>query len=116
MFTLSIRGVGGVLEQHLDTWEAREPELVKLIRKSLYVDLISDSATVQEAHELKQGAIQIFKDATFTLHKWNSNAPELEQSGPSSPREEPSEVSDLSSDESTFAKQQLGTNSTDMYK
>ena len=104
----------GVLEQHLDTWEAREPELVKLIRKSLYVDdLISDSATVQEAHELKQGAIQIFKDATFALHKWNSNAPELEQSGPSSPREEPSKVSDLSSDESTFAKQQFGTKSAE---
>ena len=106
--------LGGVLEQHLDTWEAREPELVKLIRKSLYVDdLIGGSATVQEGHELKQGAIQIFKDATFTLHKWNSNAPELEQSGQSSTSEEPSEVSDSSSDESTFAKQQLGTKSAE---
>ena len=111
MFTLS---VGGVLEQHLDTWEAREPELVKLIRKSLYVDdLIGGSATVQEGHELKQGTIQIFKDATFTLHKWNSNAPELEQSGQSSTSEEPSEVSDSPSDESTFAKQQLGTKSAE---
>ena len=76
MFTLSI---GGVLEQQLYTWqdyihdiqlytEAREPELVKQIRKSLYVDdLISGSAAVQETHELKQGAIQIFKDATLVL-------------------------------------------------
>ena len=62
---------------------------------------------------MKQGAIQIFKDATFTLHKWNSNAPELEQSGQSSTSEEPSEVSDSSSDESTFAKQQLGTKSAE---
>ena len=106
--------LGGVLEQHLDTWETREPELVKLIRKSLYVnDLIGGSATVQEGRELKQGAIQIFKDAKFTLHKWNYNAPELEQSGQSSTSEEPSEVSDSSSDESTFAKQQLRTKSAE---
>ena len=80
--------LGGVLEQHLDTWEAREPELVKLIRKSLYVDdLISGSATVQEAHELKQGAIQIFKDATFNIsgtlmpQNWSSqDRPVLEKS------------------------------------
>ena len=88
MFTLSIRGVGGVLEQHLDTWEAREPELVKLIRKSLYVDLISDSATVQEAHELKQGAIQISRmqhspyiSGTLMPQNWSSqDRPVLEKS------------------------------------
>ena len=28
--------------------------------------------------ELKEGAIKIFEDAKFTLHKWHSNEPELE--------------------------------------
>ena len=102
--------LGGVLEQHLNTREVREPELVKLIKKSLYVDdLVAGTATVQEALELKQLAIKTFKDAKFTLHKWNFNATELEQLGQSSASEERPVLSDLSSDESTYAKQQLGT-------
>ena len=44
----------------------------------------------------KEGAIRIFEDAKFTLHKWHSNVAELEES------ERGVE------DESTFAKQQLG--------
>ena len=44
----------------------------------------------------KEGAIRIFEDAKFTLHKWHSNVAELEES------ERGVE------DESTFAQQQLG--------
>ena len=47
--------------------------------------------------DLKQQTIEIFEDATFSLHKWHSNASELE------------EVPVLPVDkEETFAKQQLG--------
>jgi hypothetical protein len=46
---------------------------------------------------LKQEATEIFKDAGFTLHKWHSNAVELE------------EPSVNSTGEKSFAKQQLGT-------
>ena len=36
--------------------------------------------TVERAPlELKQPAIEIFEDATFTLHKWQSNVSELEE-------------------------------------
>ena len=59
--------------------EPRHPETVAEIRKSLYVDdLISGAPTTNEAAELKQDAIEIFDDAKFRLHKWHSNAPELE--------------------------------------
>ena len=87
--------LGGVVERHLVYWEAREPELVAQIRKSLYVDdLLSGKPTVAEAKELKVGAIEIFEDTKFTLHKWHSNVSELE-SEPSVERE------------NTFAKQQF---------
>ena len=33
-------------------------------------DLISGGATVEEAKELKEWAIEIFEDASLTLHKW----------------------------------------------
>ena len=47
--------------------------------------------------DLKEQAIEIFEDVTFTLHKWQSNVPELEEN-PVSPMNK----------EDTFAKQQLG--------
>ena len=89
--------LGGVIECHLETWETHMPQLVAELRKSLYVDdLISGKPTVPEAQQLKEGAIKIFADAKFTLHKWHSNVAELEGS---ERRVE---------DEGTFAKQQLG--------
>ena len=59
-------------------------------------DLISGKMTVAEAQTLKEGAIEIFDDATFTLHKWHSNTPKLE------------DAANNPTDEQTFAKQQLG--------
>ena len=67
------------------------------LQKSLYVDdLISGKMTVAEAQTLKERAIEIFDDATFTLHKWHSNTPKLE------------DAANNPTDEQTFAKQQLG--------
>lgn len=77
--TSSLSLLGGVIQKHLQAWEQCEPELVSLIRKSLYVDnLISGTPPVKEACQRKEGSIKIFADAKFTLSKWNSNAPELE--------------------------------------
>jgi hypothetical protein len=71
--------LGGIVERHLESREEREPELVAETRRSLYVDdLLSGKPTVAEAKDLKEGAIKIFQDAKFTLHKWHSNNPELE--------------------------------------
>ena len=90
--------LGGVIEYHLDTWEEREPHAVAELRRSLYVDdLLSGGATVEETKELKEQAIEIFEDATFTLHKWQSNEPKLEQNSVLTVEKE-----------GTFAKQQLG--------
>ena len=47
---------------------------------SLYVDdLIDGDVTVKKAVELKEKAIEMFEDATFTSPKWQSNVPELEE-------------------------------------
>ena len=60
-------------------------------------DLKSGGTIVEEAKELKERAIEIFEDATFTLHKWQSSEPKLE-GDPILPVDQ----------EGTFAKQQLG--------
>ncbi|CAB4039104.1 Hypothetical predicted protein [Paramuricea clavata] len=64
-------------------------------------DLIGEKTTVAKLQTFKDRATEIFRDATFTLHKWHSNAPELEE-----PAMEPAI---FSTSEETFAKQQLAT-------
>lgn len=83
----------GVIECHFESWEPRMPELVAELRKSLYLDdFIIGKPTVKEAQQLKQGAIEVFDDAKFTL----LNAADLEDN-----------VTKVE-DEESFAKQQLG--------
>ena len=70
--------LNGVIARHLELIEPRHPETVAEMRKSMYVDdLISGAPTTNEAAELKQDAIEIFDDAKFSLHKWHSNARNL---------------------------------------
>ena len=89
--------LGGVIECHLDAWESAMPELVAELRRSLYVDdLISGRPTVNEALQLKHDAVTVFQDARLTLHKWHSNASEVE------------EGEQKTCDEQSFAKEQLG--------
>ena len=63
--------------------------------------------------ELKEGAIKIFEDAKFTLHKWHSNEPELEDNElkPECEKSEVKQERDMNQVEAepdqTFAKQQL---------
>lgn len=69
-----------MIEQHLKCWESRKPDVVAKLRKSLYVDdLVSGSTTIKQVQAMKDDAIQIFDDATFTLHKWHSNRRELDK-------------------------------------
>ena len=90
--------LNGVLQAHLDTWEKDRPGAVAELRKSLYVDdLVSGGRTVQQAQQNKQESTDILHDATFQLHKWNSNHRELEDSTSAIPEDETQ----------TYAKQQL---------
>ena len=90
--------LNGVLQAHLDTWEKDRPGVVAELRKSLYVDdLVSGGRTVQQAQQNKQESTDILHDATFQLHKWNSNHRELEDSTSAIPEDETQ----------TYAKQQL---------
>ena len=91
--------LGGVINHHLDTWERQHPEFIKELRDNLYVDdLVTGGESVKAAASKKIIATEVFGDATVEIHKWYSNAPELE-----APPNSQSSQQDL-----TFAKQQLG--------
>ncbi|XP_046863293.1 uncharacterized protein LOC124457043 [Xenia sp. Carnegie-2017] len=93
--------LGGVLEHHLETWKTKMPDIVEELKKSMYVDdLLSGGQTVDKAKERKRKSIDVFNDANFNLHKWNSNAHELE-----------ADEEEKDDEEETLAKQQLGTKS-----
>ena len=90
--------LGGAIQHHLSICRPDYPETVLEIEGGMYVDdLLSGGQTVGKAREIKGTAREIFGKASFQLHKWNSNARELE-------------VTDTVDDESgvTYAKEQLG--------
>ena len=89
--------LAGVLNNHLDSWKDRYPELTKKLREGLYVDdLMTGGTTVEETAGKKVMASEVFEDATFSIYKWHFNAKELEGDGESS------------AENVTYAKQQLG--------
>ena len=91
--------LGGVINEHLDNWKVRYPEMVKELREGIYVDdLMTGGTTVTETKQKKATATEVFEDATFVIHKWHSNAPELEPSFGTKPEVE----------ETTYAKNKLG--------
>ena len=92
--------LGGVLHQHLDSWKDRHSEVVEVLRDGMYVDdQTTGGTTVKETEQKKATAIEVFEDATFTTHKWHSNAPELE----------PTTELKTESEEMTYAKRKLGS-------
>lgn len=74
--TLRFTGAG-VIEQHLDTWNPKQPEIVLDIKNMYVDDLTSGGTTVPKAREMKDAGTEIFADAGLELHKWHSNNPEL---------------------------------------
>ena len=88
-----------MIKQHLENCRKAYPETVNEIERSLYVDdLINGGPTVEAAREVKEISTEIFAQGGFTLHKWHSNAAELDAVSSNQNSEIPE----------TYAKQQLG--------
>ena len=72
--------LGGVLQCHLNASKEKHPKHAAEIEKELYVDdLVTGGTSVHEVREKKEISVEIFKEASFDLHKWQSNIKELEQ-------------------------------------
>ena len=98
--------LGGVLECHLDVWAKKYPEEAERLRRSFYVDdLLTGGQDLQQASARKKLAQEIMSDATFQLHKWHSNRPELEDNA--QPVSQKNSVQLASCEDQSYAKQQL---------
>ena len=88
-----------MIKQHLENCRKAYPEIVNEIERSLYFDdLINGGPTVEAARQVKETSTEIFAQGGFTLHKWHSNAAELDAVSSNQNCETPE----------TYAKQQLG--------
>ena len=64
---------------HLPNSRTRYPVEIEEILKSLYVDdIISGGNPIAEVQGLKKTITSVLAEAKFTMHKWNSNDPQLE--------------------------------------
>ena len=92
--------LAATLKQHLNGLRERYPKEVEEIEKCLYVDdIITGGCTNDEVLNLKETTISVFEEATFELHKWHSNEPQLESA------QENNHVVDH---QQSYAKEQLG--------
>ena len=95
----------GSLKKHFENYRGSFKELIKIIEDDMYVDdLVTGGNNLEEVKEIKQSSVQLLKKGSFSLHKWNSNVPELES--------ENSNQSEL-----TYAKEVLnqGSNKTKIF-
>ncbi|XP_044182089.1 uncharacterized protein LOC114969988 [Acropora millepora] len=89
----------GVIKQHLENCRKAHPEIVNEIEKSLYVDdFINGGPNVEAAKQVKETSNKVFAQGGSTLHKWHSNATELDAMS----------ANQVSETQETYAKQQLG--------
>ena len=125
-FTRAVTGVisspfllNGTLKSHIESYLSEDPEFVKKILASLYVDdLNSGASTVAEAFELYMKSKSRMKDAGFNLRKWISNSKQLmseieaQESVNMSDQKVDYSVHNIGPDDETFAKYTVGTGQT----
>ncbi|XP_026063123.1 uncharacterized protein LOC113046525 [Carassius auratus] len=72
--------LAATVRKHLKKYEAQLPEVVKIIKESLYVDdFISSASDVENAFSITANAKQIMSTASMDLCKWTTNCPELKE-------------------------------------
>ncbi len=86
-FTRVIFGAGpspfllnATLQKHVSSYENEDPEFVRNVIRSLFVDdYVGGAGTSEEAVVLKRKLTDIMKQGGFTMHKWKSNSPDLKE-------------------------------------
>jgi hypothetical protein len=70
--------LAGTVEQHLSTQNEKDPIVVELLRRSLYVDDFAGGAqTDSKAFQVYKSSQELMNSGGFTLRKWNSSSKEV---------------------------------------
>ena len=69
----------GTLEKNFENYSVSFEKLIRIMENDMQVnDLVTEGNNLEVVKEIKQNSVQLFKKGGFNLHKWYSNAPELE--------------------------------------
>ena len=98
--------LNATIDYHLKQFSSTHPDLVKLIRQSIYVDdMVTGTMNIDEAQKLYSESKNIFKLGGFNLRKFFTNVPELQKLF-NAEEQQPAAMS--GSIEETYAKSTLG--------
>ena len=98
------------IRHHSETQKDSDPQLIELLKKSLYVDdFMSGADNEKKAYEVSSNAKLIMKEGAFNLRKWNTNSSNLkkkfsEESSPNSTNVRP-----VTEEDESYAKTMTGT-------
>ena len=100
--------LNATLQYHLDSFAELDPEFVRVLKKSFYVDdLVAGDATVERTIELHGKAKKRLAEGGFRLRKWLSNSEEVMTAIQVSDQKEAGTACEEDSSE-TYAKEMLG--------
>ena len=72
--------LSSTIRHHLETQKDVNPQLIELLKKSLYVDdFVSDAENEQKASEVSSNAKLIMQRGAFNLRTWNTNSSNLKK-------------------------------------
>lgn len=102
--------LNATLQYHLDTFIELDPEFVRVMKRSFYVDdLVTGDKTTQDASELHDKAKTRLALGGFKLRKWLTNSEELrEKIRQCELRDEPNVNNEMKSADESYAKEMLG--------
>ena len=99
--------LNATLRHHLQKYEEEDPGFARKVKDSLYIDdLVTGTSTVEEAFSLFKKAKDRLKAGGFHMHKWKTNDDNLLQAI----KIETKETRESKDQETTYAKESLGTN------
>ena len=101
--------LSSTIQHHLETQKDFDPQLIELLKKSLYVDdFVSGADDEKEASEVTSNAKLIMQKGSFNLRKWNTNSSNLKKTFSEESSPNPTNVKHVKEEDETYAKTVTG--------
>ncbi|XP_028413524.1 uncharacterized protein LOC114536361 [Dendronephthya gigantea] len=97
--------LSSTIRHHLETQKDVDPQLIELLKKSLYVDdFVSGADNEKEASEVSSNAKLIMRKGAFNLRKWNTNSSNLKKTFANQSSPNATNVKGVTEEDESYAK------------
>ena len=102
--------LSSTIRHHLETQKDVDPQLIELLKKSLYVDdFVSGAENEQKASEVSSNAKLIMQRGAFNLRKWNTNSSNLKKTFSEECSQKSTGLKPVTEEDESYAKTVTGT-------